>query len=103
MRAVNLAGLSSFESILAGRFGGLRRAAIALIAMGGAAFGASTASAQDAIVQPGYAVVTGFAGFTAGTAPDGADPLDYLSINPEGPSARVVDLTTVGPQGTLSS
>ncbi len=29
------------------------------------------------IVKPGYAVVTGYAGFVEGQPPEGADPVDY--------------------------
>ncbi|WP_018182564.1 hypothetical protein [Kaistia granuli] len=58
--------------------------------------------AQQAIVGPEDAVVTGFSGTADGPAPAGADPLDYLVIPPDGPSARVVDLSRLGPQGTIS-
>ena len=63
------------------------------------------AHAQDAIVQPGYAVVTGHSGYVAPDtpAPDGADPTDYLMIDPNGVSATVMDLTKLGPQGALSA
>ena len=64
----------------------------ALLATGGA-------RAQDGIVQPGYAVVTGFSGVAATQAPPGADPFDYVGIDLGGASARVVDLTSLGPQG----
>jgi hypothetical protein len=71
------------------------------------AFAASTiavaAHAQDAIVQPGYAVVTGYAGFVEGQPPADADPTDYRTINLQGISAEVADLTTLGAQGTLST
>ena len=61
------------------------------------------ADAQDGgLVAPGAAVVTGFSGFVANEAPPEADPFDYLSINPEGPSAQVMDLSALGPQGELS-
>jgi hypothetical protein len=65
--------------------------------------GTSLAGAQDAIVKPGYAVVTGFAGTMPGEPPEGADPTDYLSINTQGISAEVDDLTAVGAQGVLST
>jgi hypothetical protein len=61
------------------------------------------ADAQEAIVQPGFAVVTGFAGTAPGQPPEGADPTDYLTINMQGISAEVDDLTTVDAQGTLST
>ncbi|MEJ0012749.1 MAG: hypothetical protein WDM94_08990 [Bauldia sp.] len=61
------------------------------------------AAAQEAIVKPGYAVVTGFAGTMQNQPPDGADPVDYLTINTQGISAEVDDLTALGPQGTLST
>ena len=35
-------------------------------------------------------------------APNGADPLDYLVIPPDGPAARVIDLSRLGGQGGLS-
>ena len=63
----------------------------------------AAAAAQEAIVQPGFAVVTGFAGVAATQAPDGADPFDYVGIDPGGASARVVDLTALGPQGVESA
>ncbi|HVZ14463.1 MAG TPA: hypothetical protein VG894_08395 [Bauldia sp.] len=63
------------------------------------------AHAQDAIVQPGFAVVTGYSGYVAPDTPppDGADPTDYLMIDPAGVSATVMDLTKLGPQGSLSA
>ena len=79
----------------------VRHAPIALAAIiGAAAF--SPADAQG-IVQRGYAVTTGFSGIVSYPAPDGAEPFDYVTINTEGYSARVVDLTALGPQGTLVS
>ena len=57
---------------------------------------------EGGIVGPGNAVVTGFSGFVANEAPVGADPFDYLSINPDGPAAQVIDLSALGPQGQLS-
>ncbi len=65
--------------------------------------GTSAATAQEAIVKPGYAVVTGFAGVSAAQAPDGADPFDYVGIDPGGASARVVDLTALAAQGSESA
>ncbi len=62
-----------------------------------------SAHAQDAIVNPGDAVVTGFAGVAAAPAPGGADPFDYVGIDMGGASARVVDLTALGPQGGESA
>ena len=62
-------------------------------------FVSAAAEAQDGIVKPGDAVVTGFSGVTATQAPDGADPFDYTMIDTSGPAARVVDLTSLGPQG----
>jgi hypothetical protein len=79
-----------------------RQASVAAAALLTLTFAAPPAHAQDAIVQKGYAVVTGYSGFVANPAPDGADAFDYLTINPDGPSARVVDLTAPGPQGSLS-
>ncbi len=59
--------------------------------------------AQDAIVTPGAAVVTGFSGVAATQAPPGADPFDYVGIDLGGASARIVDLTSLGPQGESSA
>ncbi|MCR4283586.1 MAG: EB domain-containing protein, partial [Bauldia sp.] len=78
-----------------------RRATVAIAAAIATAV-ASQAMAQQAIVKPGSAVVTGYSGFVAYPAPSGGDPFDYLTINTNGPSARVVDLASPGPQGTLS-
>ena len=64
---------------------------------------ASSAPAQNGgIVGPGNAVVTGFAGTVAAPAPPGEDPFDHVTINPDGPSAEVIDLSNLGPQGQLS-
>ena len=66
--------------------------------------GVISAGAQSAIVQPGYAVVTGYAGFVLPpNPPAGADPTDYLTIDPSGISATVADLTKLGAQGALST
>ena len=73
-----------------------------LLLLAGSAFAISPAVAQQAIVGPEDAVVTGFSGTAAGPAPNGADPLDYLVIPPNGPSARIVDLSRLGPQSALS-
>ena len=61
------------------------------------------AHAQQAIVNPGDAVVTGFAGVAATQAPQGADPFDDVGIDLGGASARVIDLSTLGPQGAESA
>jgi len=64
---------------------------------------ASAAAAQEGgIVGPGSAVVTGFSGFLTNETPDGEDPFDYVTVNPEGSAAVVVDLSSVGDQGQLS-
>jgi hypothetical protein len=75
-----------------------------LLLAAGAGFAAAPAQAQQqqAIVGPEDAVVTGFSGTAAGQPPSGADPLDYLVIPPDGPSARVIDLSRLGAQGGLS-
>ena len=74
----------------------------AAFALAGAlAFG--PARAQQAIVNPGDAVVTGFAGVAAEQAPQGANPFDYVGIDLGGASARVVDLSALGPQGAESA
>jgi hypothetical protein len=67
-----------------------------------AALGSQRAEAQQAIVGPEDAVVTGFSGAVEGQAPEGSDPLDYLVIPPDSPAARVVDLSRLGAQGALS-
>src|SRR5665213_451145 len=61
------------------------------------------ALAQSGLVAPGDAVVTGFSQAAVTATPPGADPYDYYMINPAGPSARVVDLTTVGAPGGLTA
>jgi hypothetical protein len=77
----------------------LRPFAIAIAALSFAA----SAHAQDGIVQPGYAVVTGYSGYVEGQPPEGAEPTDYRTINLQGISAEVADLTSLGAQGTLST
>ncbi len=74
-------------------------AAAVVVALGMSA----PALAQQAIVQPGFAAVTGFGGYVANPPPPGGDPTDYLTDNLNGPSARVVDLTVLGPQGNVSN
>src|SRR5665213_2770285 len=104
MRAHPVTTLSSVVSFLApaSAKSAFRRAAMALAAMLAAGW-VAPAEAQQGIVQQGYAVVTGFSGFVSSPAPAGtADPFDYVTDNVTGPSARVVDLTALGPQGTLS-
>ncbi len=78
----------------------LIRAAAVVLASG---LAVAAAAAQEAIVQPGFAVVTGFAGVAATQAPQGADPFDYVGIDPGGASAQVVDLTALGAQGAEST
>ena len=77
----------------------------------GAAFGTfalamawiAPAAAQDAaIVGDGNAVVTGFSGYLVNEAPADEDPFDYVTVNPDGTAAEVVDLSALGPQGQLS-
>ena len=102
MRAHTMTDLSSLFSLARFRRlrAPLRSAAIAVaLALGLAA----PALAQQAIVQPGFAAVTGFGGTVANPPPSGGDPADYITDNLNGPSARVVDLTTMGPQGTVSN
>jgi hypothetical protein len=79
-----------------------RLSGVVLLLLAGASGAAEPAQAQQAIVGPEDAVVTGFSGTAPGTPPSGADPLDYLVIPPDGPSARVIDLSQLGPQGALS-
>lgn len=64
---------------------------------------AAPALAQQAIVGPEDVVATGLSGLADGPAPAGADPLDYLVIPPGGPSARVIDVSALGPQGVLAN
>jgi hypothetical protein len=64
--------------------------------------GLQPAFAQQSIMQPGYAAVTGFAGTVASETPAGANPLDYVTIDYNGISATIVDLTTMGAQGELT-
>ena len=71
--------------------------AVLAMLVGGAAL-----AQQQAIVTPGKAIVTGFSGFVAYPPPANADPFDYVTLNTLGPSARVVDLTSPGPQNVLS-
>jgi hypothetical protein len=82
-------------------FAGIRTFGLAIAAF--ALAGTSFAAAQEAIVKPGYAVVTGFSGTVPGQPPEGAEPTDYLTINADGISAEVDDLTAVGAQGVLST
>ena len=76
----------------------LTGSAIALV------LGAWPAEAQSPqIIGQFDAAVTGFSGSAAAATPTGGDPSDYLTINTAGPSLRVVDLSTLGPQGQLSN
>jgi hypothetical protein len=69
--------------------------------------GASGARAQDAVLAPGDAVVTGFSGITPSNdpVPPGGSPLDGFFIDMEGPSAQVLSLGALGrpPEGQLAS
>ncbi|MCX5497470.1 hypothetical protein OSH11_22415 [Kaistia dalseonensis] len=89
--------------MLLSRFRWWWSARLALASIFGLLVAAGGASAQQAIVGSRSAVVTGFSGFLQGPAPEGADPLDYLAIAPDGPSARIVDLSALGAFGTLSN
>ena len=83
-----------------------RRIGQAAFAAAGLILAAVPGEAQEGtpvIVNPGNAVVTGFSGTAPGQAPEGADPADYLTIDLNGPAARVVDLSTLGPQGQLTT
>lgn len=83
-----------------GQFEPLRHVVVALAALIGAG---GTAEAQNrALMAPGYAVVTGFSGTVTQPAPDGQDPLDFVTLDANGASARTVDLTVLGPQGQPS-
>lgn len=95
------AGLNSDTLPAWGASGWSRRLLVAVL-LGAATFGSPRAEAQQAIVGPEDAVVTGFSGAAEGQAPTGADPLDYLIIPPDGSAARVVDLSRLGAQGALT-
>ncbi|HMN87631.1 MAG TPA: hypothetical protein PKA74_16835, partial [Bauldia sp.] len=75
--------------------------------LAGAAIGlfglAASATAQEGgIIGPGSAVVTGFSGFVTNEAPEGENPFDYVTVNGNGPSAVVIDMSSVGGQGELA-
>ncbi|MGI9410400.1 MAG: hypothetical protein ACR2OV_10035 [Hyphomicrobiaceae bacterium] len=65
----------------------------------------SEAYAQDGIIGPGDAVVTGFSGIspTGEPVPPAGSPLDTFFIDVEGPSAQVLSFGALGgpPQGQL--
>ncbi len=82
-----------------------RSAAVRWLALATAclALAAVPAQSQNAgIVAPGNAIVTGFSGTIAAPAAPRDDPFDQVTINPDGPSAEVIDLGNLGPQGQLS-
>jgi hypothetical protein len=90
---------SSFGWLRLGRY--LRRAAAtAALVIAGAL--PAAAQQSQAIVGPGNAVVTGFSGTVPNAAPQGGDPLDYFTIDLNGPSARVIDFSGLGAQGQAS-
>ena len=104
MRAHPATALPSLVSFVKAASAGssLRRTAIAVAALLAVGWAAPVA-AQQAIVPQGDAVVTGYSGFVTAPPPAGAtDPFDYATDNVAGPSARVVDLTVLGAQGTVS-
>src|SRR5262245_13323114 len=80
----------------------LQRAALALATLVVASAPATAQQQGPAILGPGNAVVTGFSGTVPNQAPEGSDPFDYLSIDLNGPSARVFDLSALGAQGQES-
>jgi hypothetical protein len=58
---------------------------------------AAAQSSGGAIIADGEAAVTGFSGAAAMTpAPQGVDPIAVTFIDPDGPSARVIDLRAAG-------
>ena len=72
----------------------LSRAAAIVVAL---LFIASSALAQTAILVDGNAVATGFSGVVPpSTIAPGNDPADLTQIDPNGPSARVIDLQAPG-------
>jgi hypothetical protein len=65
-----------------------------------------SATMAQGVLAPGDAVVTGFSGSKVASAPaPGADLLDFLHIDLEGPSAKIFRLGVPGapPQGQLIS
>ncbi len=84
--------------------GYVRRAALhgALIAGAVVAFGGAAVAQQGGIVKSTSAVVTGFSGTTMRPPPAGATPADATTINPQGPAARVIDLSSLGSGGQLA-
>ena len=83
-----------------GRF--LRRAGLATTALL-AGFSTSAMAQQPQIVNHGQVVVTGYSGSEAFAPPEGDDPFDYFKIKLDGPSARIVDVRVLGPQGQASN
>ena len=55
------------------------------------------------IINHGQLVVTGYSGSEAIAPPEGGEPFDYYRIKLDGPSARVLDVRVLGPQGQLSN
>jgi len=81
----------------------VRQAGIAMAGLAAAVLGAwHPAGAQDAVIQPGYAAVTGYSGTLSYSAPEGADPDDYRAPDWTGPALRVIDLTSVEPFGSVT-
>lgn len=70
-----------------------------------AALSAPVRSAEDGLIKPGDALVTGFSETKADAkVPDDVHPLDLTFIDPDGITARLFDLSTLGtaPRGQLS-
>ena len=81
----------------------MRRSRLVLgLAVLASALSGPAGAQEEGVLVPGEAVVTGFSGFAAAQPPAGQDPVDFVSIDLSGPSARVVDLRGLGPQGSLS-
>ncbi len=68
-----------------------------------AALSFSAAAQQPQIINHGQIAVTGYSGSVPVAPPAGADPFDYLIVKTDGPSARVVDVRVLGPQGQVSN
>ncbi len=84
---MSLTGSTTKRAVLAATF--------AAFALGATLAAVPATAADDAIFAPGQPIVTGFPGVVPpdpDTIPDGADPLDYTFIDPDGASASILDL-----------
>ncbi len=76
--------------------------AIAALGLGGSIALSPADAQQPTLMQQGSAAVTGFSGFVAYPAPEGADPFAYVTLNTDGAVATIVDLTSLGAKGEPS-